>query len=71
MVGTLERKTLPVTLGVPLGWPQRSGSQAPEADALSTELKARGPESYPLSVARPSASGFTLSVSASIPLGLS
>ncbi len=26
-----ERKTQPVSLGVPLGWPQRSGGQAPEA----------------------------------------
>jgi hypothetical protein len=28
-------------LGAPLGWPQRSGGQAPEADALSAELQAR------------------------------
>jgi hypothetical protein len=42
----LERKTPPVSLGVPLGWPQRSGGQAPEADALSTELQARGPAVY-------------------------
>ena len=39
----LERKTLPGSLGFPLGWPLRSGGQAPEADALSTELQARGP----------------------------
>jgi hypothetical protein len=37
----LERKTPTVSLGVPHGWPQRSGGQAPEADALSTELQAR------------------------------
>ena len=36
-----ERKTQPFSLGVPLGWPQRSGGQAPEADALSSELQAR------------------------------
>ena len=40
----VERKTPHVSLGVPLGWPQRSGVSAPEADALSTELQARGPE---------------------------
>jgi hypothetical protein len=39
----IERKTLPISLAVPLGWPLRSGGQAPEADALSTELQARGP----------------------------
>ncbi len=38
----VERKTPPVSLGVPLGRPQRSGGQAPEADALSAELQARG-----------------------------
>jgi hypothetical protein len=38
----VERKTPPVSLGVPLGWALRSGGQAPEADALSTELQARG-----------------------------
>ena len=37
----VERKTPPVLLGLPLGWPLRSGGQAPEADALSTELQAR------------------------------
>jgi RNA polymerase sigma factor (sigma-70 family) len=37
-----ERKTPHVSFGIPLGWPQRSGGQAPEADALSTELQARG-----------------------------
>ena len=36
-------KLHPLSLGVPLGWPLRSGGQAPEADALSTELQARGP----------------------------
>jgi hypothetical protein len=36
----VERKTPPVSLGVPPGWwPLRSGGQAPEADAL--ELQAR------------------------------
>jgi hypothetical protein len=52
-----QRKTQPVSLGPPVGWALRSGGQAPEADALSTELQARGLRSYPLSVARPSASG--------------
>src|SRR5574342_240075 len=42
----VERKTPPVSLGVPLGWPLRSGGQGPEADALCTELQARGPRSY-------------------------
>jgi hypothetical protein len=31
-----ERRTRLVSLGVPLGWPQRSGGFAREADALST-----------------------------------
>jgi hypothetical protein len=42
-VHLLERKTPLVLLGVPVGWPQRSGGSAPEADALSTELQAREP----------------------------
>src|SRR5665811_1755187 len=37
----IERKTPQVLLGVPRGRPQRSGGQAPEADALSAELQAR------------------------------
>src|SRR6188474_1936906 len=49
-VDPVERKTPAVSLGVPLAWPQRSGGQAPEADALSTELQARGRRSYRSSV---------------------
>ncbi len=44
----LEGKTPHVSLGVPLEWPLRSGGQAPEADALSTELQARGHDQYGL-----------------------
>jgi hypothetical protein len=43
----VERKTPPVSLGVPLGRPLRSGGQAPEADALSAELQAREATGYP------------------------
>ncbi len=37
-----QRITRHVSLGVLLGWPQRSDGPAPEADALSTVLRARG-----------------------------
>ena len=42
---------------------------APEADALSTELQARGPRCYPSNVGRASASGFTLNRRRSSTLG--
>jgi hypothetical protein len=58
----VERKTRPVSLGVPLGWPQRSGGSAPEADALSTVLRARGPDHSGSCLDRASASDSKLYV---------
>src|SRR6059058_5187198 len=56
-----------------LKWRARQDSNlrpsAPEADALSTELQARGPRSYPVSVDRRSATGFTLYLSRMCTLG--